>query len=320
LEKLIAGLMENGLIDKFTTNYMTPNFDYDNFFLDNGISFGTARKWETHRINIAGIDNFVRRDLHQFIRDPYGKPYVPGSSIKGAMKSAILSGYLIDNPELAKSIAQRVAGTDVRRVNQLTKSIEEEIMAHMSGGDTDIFRHFIVSDSAPLPNANLRLCKKIDVRMDGESKSEIPLLRECLIPKSPIRFTLTIDLEKFPADINKIFRYIQLAQLNYKKKYLSKYDAAPQQARELPLMSVFLGGGTGYGDKTISNALGFRDDEQRLRVIGEIINENAPSNHKHREDVNLGVAPKVLKTTKLDGHHYLMGLCSFSKNYIQRVE
>ena len=38
-------------------------------------------------------------DIQQHIKDPYGNPYIPGSSIKGMIRTIMLAYDIINNPE-----------------------------------------------------------------------------------------------------------------------------------------------------------------------------------------------------------------------------
>ena len=53
-----------------------------------------------YELDAAGVtrDDLNRRNIQAFIKDPYQKPYIPGSSLKGAVRN-ILLGMMIEQKE-----------------------------------------------------------------------------------------------------------------------------------------------------------------------------------------------------------------------------
>src|SRR5699024_5781838 len=93
-------------------------------------------------------------DLHTFVRDGQNTVYVPGSSLKGALRTMILKNINEDNHK------------------------------------NSLFNKIKVSDSLPISNDNLAIYQKIDI--NKESKP-MPLYRECIEVGTKIYFTLTIE-------------------------------------------------------------------------------------------------------------------------------
>lgn len=100
------------------------------------------------------------------MRDSRQRVYVPGSSVKGALRTVILSAL----------IAQEKKG---------------------SRPDRSILRDLSVSDSEVVPDAAMILSGKSDVNTRGEEK-KLPLCRECIRPGTELRFRLTLDHSVLP--------------------------------------------------------------------------------------------------------------------------
>ena len=165
-----------------------------------------------------------------------------------------------------------------------------------------------IGDSEPLSVDDLTLCQKIDVTKDGHERA-LPILRECIKPKTDIRFPMTINPEYFKHSSEYIMKAAAIFAQNYNKCFLEKF----------PLNGIggggnlYLGGGCGYVSKTVSYPL---LGENGVKRVSEIINATiAPkvrAQHKHYKDAGLGVSPHMLKCTQYDGRLYVMGACTLS--------
>jgi len=101
------------------------------------------------------------KDVREHIADPLGRFYLPGSSIKGAIRTAIVWAYHYGIPEEAKKRQVNLIGVPVRgrkhpaRKQEAGAKIEQVILG--STPNKDILRALHVTDSAPLPLTDVRV-------------------------------------------------------------------------------------------------------------------------------------------------------------------
>ena len=159
-------------------------------------------------------------DVARFIHNGNGEVYVPGSSLKGAMRT-ILEPFL---PEMD------------------------------SEGKTAIFHAISFSDSEVIPSKNMEIFQKVDM---GRKQKTLSLYRECLKPGTKVVMYMTIDEGKFPFNIEQNTEKIQVNMQNYENKWLdamlklevaSKLSTMHRVTREG--CYIYLGGGVGIVDKS----------------------------------------------------------------------
>ena len=200
----------------------------------------------------ARQDSYQYFDIWRFVKDAHGCPYVPGSSIKGMLRTAILISLiardreayekLYDRGEVLKK-RQRTDG-DIQRkafwVGQLDRDGDSAV--------NDVLRYLSVSDSDPLSVDDLVLAKKYDKfsqKDDGRRKrkprktsdkeayyqgNELNIYRECLRPGTTIRTTLTVDerigqyFDGLRLDRDGLPKALLFSYELYQKCFLSHFD------------------------------------------------------------------------------------------------
>lgn len=153
-------------------------------------------------------------DVRTFIKDVYGLPYVPGSSVKGALRTALLVC-------LVKSDSNRYrplyidGRPESRRSRWAGGAIERKAFRSGSSAGSyddavdDALKYLSVSDSAPLSLDDLAFVKKYDQFSKADNAShkranplfggktgrgnELNIYRECLKPGVTFTCDLTID-------------------------------------------------------------------------------------------------------------------------------
>lgn len=244
----------------------------------------------------CGNSNIRKSDgIMEFIKDPYGCPYIPGSSLKGVLRTAILS-YKIrekNSYEYKKDPISRGANR-----------IEKELLGDTSNS---LFRHIRISDSMPLSADDLILCKKTDVFKNGSPKS-LNICREALKTGTEIKFHMTIDetdnvsqKKMLQADyiMNSIREFTRQYQDNYLRKF-STYDGV-KYGEEI----IYLGGGTGFLTKTVNHAI---YGNEALKNIAYYL-DGRFKRHNHKKDIALGVSPRAMKCTIVNHKTIEMGIC-----------
>lgn len=251
-----------------------------------------------------------------FITDPFGCPYIPGSSLKGMLRTILLGADMIRNPDKyrrdmiqAKEDLTNFRGSRKKLLAKNAKAMEvkafhtKNLSQNQSDAVNDYMSGIIVSDSEPLSRRDLILCQKWEKHVDGTMRT-LNILRECLKPGTIIRSTLTIDESCCKMDAEDILDAVRLFYERYDQVFRRKFAGSKRGDDG----TVFLGGGSGFVSKTIIYEL-FKEREAVDVVCDIFKGTGVPWNHKHNKDRGLGVSPHILKCTYYQGKEYEMGEC-----------
>ena len=157
------------------------------------------------------------QDVAQFVKDAYGCPYVPGSSVKGMLRTALLAHIIINDKDAYRVMYDRSAVVDREGRKRAGRDMERKALWTEYPDPTDpkvvndIMRYVSVSDSRPLSTDDLVFVKKYDKFSKGDNAShklamgkiskepryfegnEINIYRECLRPGTVIELTVDVD-------------------------------------------------------------------------------------------------------------------------------
>lgn len=269
-----------------------------------------------------GSGAFSVKGISVFSRDAYNLPYVPGSSIKGMLRTALLS-YLIsiDGPRFSK-IHNRICNTnyatDYNRkpnkkfINHKTADIENVAFNTLAKSEkpwdavNSVMAGLRVSDSDVISNESLTLSQKIDLNL-RDKELELPLLRESLKPGTEVRFRITIDTSVFPFTMEDI-----LSALNMHNSLMNDYFYSKFKRSNNDENIVWLGGGVGMPSKTVIEAL----CREKSLDVDNVLGNKTYRMHKHYQDKDLGISPHVCKCTRYNGQLYNMGMGRFEATEI----
>lgn len=312
--KLFAFLKKNRLLDEFEKFFLGNSGNFQKWLNEHGIFEKDYREFEKYTLDTSGVDLRDRqiRDIALCTKDAYGMPYIPGSSLKGAIRTAILAKKIKEtgyhDPEIKDQIYSYRGRNKKRFLSNQSRNLNQEIFYT---GDfdqknpknivNDIMRGIRVSDSTPIDCSNLTLCQKVDVNT-RDKETNLPILRECIKPGCIIGTELTIDtgitdisceyirqaIKEFLADYNEMFLKYFRNETLYKGSF------------------IYLGGGVGFASKTVTNQL-LAGEPNRVKHIGELIDKTTgKSQHSSNKDVN----PHIVKLTEYDRDLIQMGACS----------
>lgn len=282
-------------------------------------------RWKQYSLNCG--DALIKRkapiQIMACMKDSYGKPYVPGSSLKGMLRTILLAydimcdpgkysrvkneiyqetSYMNDKPRRDRYLRNEARKTENLAFHKLSRTEKQSDMVN------DIMSGIIVSDSTPLSTDDLVLCQKLEYHTDGTEHS-LNLLRECVKPETKIHFQLTVDTDICSITEQEINAAIKSFIEIYYERFIKAFPDMDRPVEH----TVWLGGGTGYISKTVTYAL---FGELAPEVVSKIFqNTGVPYKHKHNNDVQLGVSPHILKLTQYQGKKYQFGMCD-----IQLVE
>lgn len=317
-QKFFTLLTDRGLVDQYTQFMLSDQSDLWAFLTkDCGIPNTKLTTLTRYAIEVGDTSDLDRVNcLHTFQRDAYGKAYIPGSSLKGALRTVWLLQAVRADRSTGHSLASddNAAFPEEQYVNQLHLRLQED-GSIASDAVNSLFRGVQVSDSTPIQNEQMALCGKFDVLPDGSfpknSKKGIPLFRECAIPGATVHFKLTLDQSVLKGRITKesLMDAIQQFDGYYKQTYRTRFKA-PSGAVNLPQQPhLILGGGSGFFAKSL--AYPYLGEEEGLRWTAEQMKQMF-RNHKHERDAENGISPHTMKYARFRGRLYPYGYCGVS--------
>lgn len=331
MRKMFNGLVKYHLDKAYAQDVLQCNrkFDLKLFLRNNRVSLDIYKQWIAYSLLLPDNAEIKNNILAFFMKDAYSKPYVPGSSLKGAIRTCILNALLLDGEnenfatetENALKIYERNRKAYLsRNASEMETSIFNTLKrkgTKSSDAVNSIFQGLTISDSEPLDTDCLILCPKIDILpTESHKRNQLKnVVRECIKPGTKITFYVHIDSKFFPYDDKKILKFILQNYLNIEEKYLSSFPSTINSNDEY---KIYLGGGSGFVTKTCVYSL-FDERDRAVKNAGEILdsvdsikggkNRTKMGNHLH--DFNkYGVAPHTRKSTIIDGKTYDFGLCN----------
>lgn len=199
-------------------------------------------------------------DVFEFVKDAFGNPYVPGSSVKGALRTALLNYLLLENPDDYKSLFDRDAIRNSRRGNP-DRGIVRKVLWRERPDEldssivNDILRYVSVSDSEPLSTGDLVFAKKYDkFSLDDDAShklsmgkisddvyyegNELNIYRECLRPNTRFSVSLDIDdridafLSPLVLDVEGLRKVLKKSYGFYSEVFLSHFDTGEEGSSE----------------------------------------------------------------------------------------
>lgn len=184
-------------------------------------------------------------DVWEFVKDPYGNPYVPGSSVKGMLRTAIQLNMLLDDEsyrELYDTVLEQNPKLRKPNANIIKRAFFRERPAPEVAND--IMKYVSVSDSAPLSTSDLVFAKKYDrfskydtadhkpdmgklTLLEG---NELNIYRESLRPGVKVSIDVSVDeridayLGGITLDAEGISAVLQRAFDFYSECFLSHFE------------------------------------------------------------------------------------------------
>lgn len=280
------------------------------------------QKWASYTLD-AG-DAFITpsgkgappKEINCFCKDAYGMAYVPGSTLKGMIRTALLVHAVKKDPASYERLLEELDNASHRggKRNSFllaeTQRLEMQAFHTLERPETkvrdavnSVMSGLVVGDSKPIPVTQLMLCQKIDYSLERREKP-LPTLREALKPGTEVLFDLTIDSQLFPYKMEDILEALNEFQADCYEYFYQRFGRG-KDAKGI----VWVGGGVGFLSKTIlyslygDDAVPITDNVFRTTLSGKIYDQ-----HKHSRDLRLGIAPHVCKCTRYQGRLYDMGM------------
>jgi CRISPR-associated protein Csm5 len=251
-----------------------------------------------------------------------GQPYIPGSSIKGALRTGIIFKWLKLNPDEAQTYWKEI---DVRRnlpskalkqeLNNIVVKIEkkalgEEPIVETGKKGRKIASGLKVSDGICKNRVTTIVVPKLDGHTNEPRPKSISVFREALPTGTEVEFYITMERDLLKQGGIETIDELLMAQLeflklgwDYQKTAFRYYEKELLEAENADLV---LGGGTGFLTKSLLLALAPNKAAAKY-TIASILN-SIFGKHIDKE-----ISPRTLKLTKERQQMQLMGLCQLQE-------
>lgn len=218
-------------------------------------------------------------EVAAFIKDSYGLPYIPGSSLKGAIRTVL--------------------------VNEHFYSDQISWGAKKGKPFSDVFHNIRVSDSEPLSTDDLMLAQKWDFSLKKKEAKPLPIHRESLKPFTIVEFTITAIGEEAVTLMDQLGKLAIKHYKAYEQYFLSEFP--PQYVQKNIQYPLYLGAGSGFWTKTYmkeADTSKFQNGKMKMQGKGVLKLTKCPNKKfKVKGDV---------RTLVDNPHHfYEMGKCNF---------
>ncbi len=280
-----------------------------------------------------GLKNSLN-DIIPQIRGVDGRVYIPGSSIKGVIDSAIISYMLRRNSKFRGAVqqqlkaiiykhsdnkdnkrnAKREISSILRKVNDLITN-EINVLVDKNGRPfkgilASAFRGISISDAMSNNIIQTEVLKKEDAGVDEDGTHAISVNRECILPNQTLSFTLTLDTAiTKEIGITNIDQVLEILQQDFDATHellISKFTKVnPSVFKALEPANAFIGGNIGFIQKTVIMAAFTDDINTGVEVIRALLDVNFQKAGHDRKDKFM--APRAIKLVKWNGHYYEMG-------------
>jgi CRISPR-associated protein Csm5 len=273
-------------------------------------------------------------DINRHIQQPDGILYVPGSSIKGVFRTAILYSLLQKRQDIKvkywRQIQEKISSNyfkPYRDFNKLISDLENEFLHTLRLVDGNIrsnnavcsaMRGLQVSDTYASRNMQTAILQKVDGGFDKFGKAspkKLPIFRECMLPEAELFFDVKIEKAVMSTiGINTVDDLLKathsffaavtdLLQQAFEKEYQEAFQGVAAG-------NMFLGGNTGFLSKTLLAMLA--PDKDTAKNTIKVLLDKSFKTHKHllRDKI---IAPRTLKCTNYNGKLMLMGVAEVRK-------
>ena len=151
-------------------------------------------------------------DINRHIQQPDGSLYVPGSSIKGVFRTAILYTLLQKRQDVKvkywRQIQEKISSNyfkPYKDLNKLISDLENELLHTLRLLDAGIrsnnavcsaMRGLQVSDTYASRKMQTAILQKVDGgldKFDKASPKKLPIFRECMLPEAELFFDVKIE-------------------------------------------------------------------------------------------------------------------------------
>ena len=332
-EKFISFLIKKNLFDEYIfyiqknlnlkKNEQDKNIKLIDFLKNKDIykNIEEFRKKAPFKVN-SEIEEM--NDIKLMLRNFQGKPYIPGTSIKGALVNFLLVNYITNNRDKFKDEKNRILeisqkfsnDNDIKRAKNDIKRIVNEIEKSIIFGNNEELEKskrfgLSVSDTYNYSNTRTNFYRDIDEKRDTskeEKEQAMPVYREYIMANSIFDFDITLDIDLLEESKLKIKNIDDL--ISSIESAMSYLIDVLEDKNSPHTENLVLGANTGFLQKTIVYAL-FENEKERLEVVKKLL--HTKKGDKIKDHLNDKFAPRVLNRIKINNKNLLAGLVKIMK-------
>ena len=269
-------------------------------------------------------------DISRQVKTPDGVPYIPGSTLKGAIRSAILFHDIRQHPEAYLPFWNRIKAAmeagNRRQMRDLAQNIERQAFTRLKQQKNrpddalqSVMKGLAVSDAMLVGHErDTVILQKYDVssiRREGLKGHPLALFRECIPAGRKFRFSMTLD-----KDIARLIGITSLDDVwQWVRDYLA-FGLAQEKGvfgheykgefEESKLADIRLGGGTGFLSKTVYYALATKGEGRTVlaNFFDDVLFTRRNCHHHKTKDDRL--TPRTLKLAWADNDRWILGLAA----------
>lgn len=252
---------------RFKVRYKNEEiFSVEKFIAFYGIDYNRFTEY-TIPLNIESRTRATKIEVKEYVKDGMGRAYIPGSSIKGAIRTALLWSVL--DEEAIKKYCDELMRRGKINAKRACKRLEENIFGNVA--HEDVLRALRISDTEPLAVKELNVSEIKIIGNPGSIPTYVENLRIGAKTKLDIRVDKNLLSEEIfvknvlrayinPGDILRVCRAFSMEyvekQRNY-RHYSGKtrqfYDELAEMLNRLKENEAILnmGWGGGWYGKTI---------------------------------------------------------------------
>ena len=97
--KMFSYIKQMHLINDYESFMYSARNDLTYWLNRKRIISTVAEKCTDYSVALSKLPNLKSWELNAFIKDPYCNPYIPGSSLKGLIRTLLLAKEIVDNPD-----------------------------------------------------------------------------------------------------------------------------------------------------------------------------------------------------------------------------
>ncbi|MBR2742259.1 MAG: type III-A CRISPR-associated RAMP protein Csm5 [Clostridia bacterium] len=316
-EAFFEYLYKKQLADRYERFVLSGDTRLWQFFKNCGISEKEQDSLSLYKVSAADALDEVHslKEIHTFMRDSRHRVYIPGSSVKGALRTVILTDMIFREkkgiwPDCHQNKDKRARQMQTLEGEYLnTVSLKPDKYSNTANDPVNsILRGISISDSEPISHKDMILVGKIDVNEKGSPK-ELPICRECIRPGTELKFRLTLDHSVLPSDFTgeSLMQMIRRFDAFYQKTFLARFKP-PSDVFDVSYQdALILGGGAGFFSKTL--VYPYLGTDAGMRYTETIMTKQF-SKHHHEKDISEhGISPHTMKYGRYRGKLYHYGVC-----------
>ena len=255
-------------------------------------------------------------DVKLLLRNSQDRPYIPGSSIKGAIVNSLIINYIINHREEFKIERNKIlnlcrfvnndnkAKKSKQEIIKIVNEIENKIL--YQGEKSKIKRFGLsVSDTFLEKNVTTSILQDYDEELAESKINPRTVYREYMDKDSKFKFFINIDYSMFSKSMLKIkdIKDIRRA-IGNATNYIVK-EQLEQTITDDIKGGLILGANTGFYQKTVVHAL-FDNEVEKINVMKVLMYKS--SRNKIGNHLNDKISLKVVNKIKINNQYKLAGV------------